>query len=155
MTTTATDPKATALPPLDDIPPLTDEAMAFYNYLHEGRENARKAKDIEKPWPEGLGINRRDQQKLIDLLLQHGYFVCSSCSAKDGGYYIPTCAADAAPFTEQLDGRIQAENMKLQRYYRRFPQLRPKVLRKPPYRTRPTGATVDAPLDFDSATERN
>lgn len=137
------------LPPLNDVPPLTDDALTFYRYLRYGRDNAQKAREIAKAPPDGLGINARQQQKLADLLLLHGYFVCSSCSNTDGGYYIPTCAADAAPFTEQLDGRIKAEAWKLEWYYRRFPGLRPVRLRKPPYRTRPDGKTVDAPLDFE------
>lgn len=155
VTTTATTTVEIELPRLNDIPSLTDDALAFYAYLGKGRENAQKAREIAQAPPNGLGFSRRYQQDLIDLLLLHGYFVCSSCSNTDGGYYIPTGAEDVAPFTEQLDGRIRAEALKLECYYRRFPSLRPIKLRKPPHRTRPTGETVDATLPFDSAAKRN
>lgn len=128
----------------DKLPPLSADARSFYGYLQKGTANATRAAEIQQQ----LGISPRKQQELVDELILHGLFVCSSCSATRPGYYIPSGAAEVVPFLAQLDHRMSALNAKRQALLGRWPELRPTVRPAPRRTIRPTGCPAAQTLDF-------
>lgn len=127
---------------------VSPDAQALYRFLGEGRPRAIKANVIALPRTEGgLGLHRRYQQELIDELAEAGLFVCSSCG-HPAGYYIPTTPAEVAPFVTQLDHRLMALGRKREAILRRYPELRPQVVRPPRRVIRPTGKVQTMAMDL-------